>query len=212
MGIDVFTHKNYKKYSDATNRANNVLDAMIISNNIVNYSIIKEWYYDIGMKDKFECDFDKFLKDSLEWNGYTIDKLVDNCVDSLDYYKLIHDKLGLDMSLLSPKSEMNILHLAAWYGVDIGIIKWILKNEIIDDINAVNMDGWTCLHCLMYYIYFDSGKRSKNDLLNERNIARLFISCDVNASIKDKYGDTAKEYLSEIGDEFYDWLVGEDDT
>ena len=211
LGIDVFKHKNYKKYNTGMNSAKNVLEAMIISNNIDNYSIIKEWYYDIGMKQQFKCDFDHFLKDELEWNGYTIEKLVYNCRDSCDYYKLIHDKLGLDMSLVDPKLKMNILHYAAYHGVDVGIIEWILKNEIIDDINAVNVDGWTCLHYLMYYIGVRSGKRTKNALLNERGIACLFISCGVDASIKDKDGLTAKEYLRRM-EKFYDWLIGEDDT
>ena len=149
----------------------------------------------------------------MEWNIHTIEKLVYNCSDSCDFYKLIHDKLGLDMSLLHPESKRNILHHAVWKGVDVGIIEWILNNEIIDDINAVSGTGLTCLHYLMRYIYFRSGKRSKNALVNERDIARLFISCGVDESVNDKHGHTAKAYLREIGDDLYDWLVGKiDDT
>ena len=67
LGIDVFTHTNDEKYNTLSNFANNVLDAMIISNEIDNYSIIEEWYYSIGMKEKINGNFHVFLSDSLEW-------------------------------------------------------------------------------------------------------------------------------------------------
>ena len=210
LGIDVFRHKNYKKYHTSANMANNVLDAMIISNDIDNYLIIEEWYYNIGMKQKIGYDFVDFIKNSLEWNVHTIQKLLLNC-DSLDYYKLIHDKLGLNLSLVDSKFNRNILHNAVWYEPNVEIIEWILTNKIIDDINAVNVNGRTCLHFLMDYIYCDSNKRNKSDLLNERKIAQLFISHGVDPSIESKEGKTAKEYLEEIQDEFYDWLVDDDE-
>ena len=208
LGIDVFTHKNYKQYNDGTNIANNVLEAMIISNDIDNYSIVEEWYYDIGMKQKTRCNFEHFLKHSCEWNGYTIRKLVQHC-DSLDYYKLIYDKLEMDLSLVHPEYKINILHYAARYGRDFGIIEWILANEIISNINAVDKNGGTCLHWLMHYMYYRSGKRSKNDLINQRKIAQLFISRGVDVNIKTKTGQRAKGLLYEMKDQLYDWLVSD---
>ena len=209
LGIDVFTHKNYKKYHTATNAANNVLEAMIISNDIKNYFIIEEWYYSIGMNKKVGCDFEKFCKTSCDWNWHTIEKLVYNC-DSLDYYKSIHDKLRLDMSLVHPEYKRNILHSAVWHGrsINIEIIEWILQNKIID-INGVDADGATCLHYLMQYIDHCGDKQRNNDLLNEHKIAKLFITHGVNERIKDKKGRIARTYLREMKDEYYDWLVGD---
>ena len=114
------------------------------------------------------------------------------------------------MSLVHPDKKTNILHRAALYGRSIEIIEWILKNKIIDDINAVDVYGATCLHCLMDYIYRHRGKRNKNDLLNERKIAQLFIKYGVDQSIETKSG-RAKAHLREMKDEYYDWLVGDAD-
>ena len=115
-----------------------------------------------------------------------------------------------DLSMISIFS-LQMVHLH--HIILVVIIELILKNEIIDDINTLDAFGCTCLHFLMGHIYSDRDKRSKNVLLNERRIARLFISRGVDESIKDKYDNTAKAYLYEMGDDFYDWLVGKtDDT
>ena len=100
-----------------------------------------------------------------------IEKLVINC-DSLDYYILCYETLGLDLSLVGPKYNRNILHLdlAAWNGRNVAIIEWILKKEIISDINAVDWVGWTCLHYLMGHIYRSSCSRKnkhKKDYFNK---------------------------------------------
>ena len=224
LSIDVFRHKNYKTYSPYPNFANNVLDAMIISDNFDNYLIVEQWYYNIGypMKEKKGYNFEDFLKNFCEWNKYTIDKLAYNC-DSLDYYVSIHDKLGLDMSLAHSRTKMNILHYAVWYGRNIEIIGWLLESKIID-VNETDMYGWTCLHFLMDYIYNRIRKEELKIpehnllLINEQKITRLLLSCGADPSIKSskatselEKGCEAKECLKEFQDKLYDWLVKGDD-
>ena len=213
LGIDVFRHynsKNKSKYDTAYNIANNVLDAMLMSNEIANYSIIQEWYYDIGMKKKMGCDFEHFLTQWLEWNADTIRRLVANC-DSLDYYILIHDKLRFDLSLIDDVKKKNILHRAIYYGRDSAIIEWILNNNIIIDINSVDKYGETCLHYLINYI-IDNNKQNKSDLTNEKKIAQLLILHGVDVNIEERNGETAKQFLREYGlqDELYRWLVDDE--
>ena len=82
LNIDVFTYPNYKKYDSGLNKPNNVLESMIISGDIENYTVIEEWFNCSGMKHKMKCDFVHFLK-QLPWDGYTMRKLVYNC-NSLD--------------------------------------------------------------------------------------------------------------------------------
>ena len=102
---------------------------------------------------------------------------------------------------------MNILHWAATYGRDIEVFEWILENNIIDDINDVDVNGWTCLHCWMEYIYKYSRKTHRMELLNERQITKLLVSHGIDPTIKANNGSIAKELLHEMQDEFYNWLV-----
>ena len=213
LKIDVFkqNYKRYKKYDILLDGANDVLDAMIISNDIENYSIVQEWFNDVtGLSNKKNSNhfdhFDHFLKHVCKWNGHTIAKLVNNC-DTLDYYILIHTKLGLDMTLVDPVHHRNVLHRAILKGRSIEIIQWILQNDAINDINAVDEKGRTCLHLLMYYIYEKSGKTHKNQLFKERKIAQLLIEYGVDQNIKNNRGRKAKRYLKKMNHGLYQWLV-----
>ena len=212
LAIDIFTRQNYKQYDHSVNRANNVLDAMIISNDIENYSLVQEWY-DSCVKHKMNCDFDHFLTDPthVPWNANMIEKLVHNN-DSLDYYILIHDKLGLNLSLIHPEMRRNILHSVAWHGRNVKIVEWILNGDIIHQLNAVDIYGWTSLHYLIDYVVNQYNKTAgkilihKSSLENQRKIGKLLISCGIDPNVKDKYGYTAKAYLDKMQSGLYECL------
>lgn len=83
-------------------------------------------------------------------------------------------------------------------------LEWILENKILhDEINCLDKNGWTYLHCLMEYIYRASGKNNKIDLQNEQKIAKLFVAYGIDQNIKNKDGNTAKQLLCKMQDEFY---------
>ena len=55
---------------------------------------------------------------------------------------------------------------------------------------------------------------NKNDhfLLNQRKICQLIVSYGIDQTVREKTGSTAKGLLRKMKDEYYDWLVGGQDS
>ena len=209
LNLDIFSHPKYKQISSYTNVVYNVLEALLISNNIDNYDIVKEWYTNV-INSKRDCvdmnkNLDEYLKSSLSWNFNILYKLAQRC-DSLDYYILIQNRIGFDLSIVDEHNKHNILHVVCFNGKSSTIVEWILNNNIIGNINATNIYGNTCLHMLIAHI-LENKKMQKGNCYNEREIVHMLIANGIDQSIKNNDGFTAKQGMGSQGRLLYDWLI-----
>ena len=206
LKIDIFTPKRFRTFKpDSTNISKNVLEAMLISNNLENYIIIRDWYQNIVKLYKhksYPATFDEYLQIFIPWNFDTMIKMIDNC-DSTDYYILLH-RIGFNLTILGAWNR-NLLHMVCWYG-HVGtpqIIKWILQRRIID-VNAIDMEGFTCLHYLIIHVVEET-QMSQQECQTERQIARILLLYGIDQTICGSNNMTAMQMLN--NDDFYQWLT-----
>ncbi|XP_060532811.1 serine/threonine-protein phosphatase 6 regulatory ankyrin repeat subunit A-like [Cylas formicarius] len=76
-------------------------------------------------------------------------------------------------------SDFNLLHLAATVD-NVALVQYVL-NELQFDINSVNRNGWSALHC--------AARK------NLKAVYKFLIEHDANDTLKDNYGRQASHYL-----------------
>ena len=174
------------------------------------YSMIEEWYYEYNTNKE---NFNEFLMVNMD-NKKVISiicqvKRYRNNV--INIYNELHNNRNININFndIDNGDEWGgtILHWVCRYPNYL-VVKWIIENNIIENINHQAKNGQNALCWLMYAVRSNRNLKSKQDLVDceETKIGKLLIS----AGADEKEAKQALEQSNreEINSEWYQVLTG----
>ena len=168
-----------------TEIADNMLEALVLADDLYYYDVVESWYNKLGLEAKYGETFVQYLK-NIGFNSKRIMKQCRKFCYSADSFILLHSKLELvNFTKFKDKKQYdnNLLHTMC-YRARLKVVEWIINDEIIKDINALDARNDTALHCAILGILNLKKREFTQCTLEEKKIIRMLIDKNIDESIK----------------------------